>query len=83
VTWATDSTSRAIALTVTQGERFGAFEFPLRLALTDSAGAVRHVEVAVPAVPETQLQLPISGSVRSIEVDPEVQVLGRFTVRPR
>ena len=83
VAWATDSTSRSIGLTVTQGDRFGAFEFPLRLALTDSAGAVRHVEVAVPAVPETQLQLPISGNVRSIEVDPEVQLLGRFTVRPR
>jgi aminopeptidase N len=83
VSWATDSTSRGIMLTVTQAERFGAFEFPLRLALTDSAGAVRHVEVGVPAVPETQLQLPVSGTVRSIEVDPDVQVLGRFTVRPR
>jgi aminopeptidase N len=83
VTWATDSTSQGIAITVTQDDRFGAFEFPLRLALTDSAGSVRHVEVAVPAVPETQLQLPISGTVRSVEVDPDVQVLGRFTVRPR
>ncbi len=83
VAWATDSTTRGIFLTVTQAERFGAFEFPLRLALTDSSGAVRHVEVAVPAVPETQLQLPVSGSVTSVEVDPDVQVLGRFTVRPR
>ena len=83
VAWAADSTSRGILLTITQADRFGAFEFPLRLALTDSAGAVRHVEVGVPAVPETQLQLPVSGTIRSIEVDPDVQVLGRFTVRPR
>jgi len=82
ISWETDASERSIALTVTQGDRFGAFEFPLRLAFTDSLGAVRHVEVAIPAVPETQLQLPISGSVRSVEVDPDVQVLGRFTVRP-
>ena len=83
VAWATDSASRSIGVTVTQADRFGAFEFPLRLALTDSAGTVRHVEFAVPAVPETRLQLPISGNVRSIEVDPDVQLLGRFTVRQR
>ena len=83
VAWATDSAASAIGVTVTQADRFGAFEFPLRLALTDPAGTVRHVEFAVPAVPETQMRLPISGNVRSIEVDPDVQLLGRFTVRQR
>ena len=81
VTWATDSTSRTIGLTIAQGERFGAFEFPLRLALTDSAGTTRRVEFSVPAVPETKLQLPISDDVQKVEIDPDVQLLARVTVK--
>jgi len=81
VTWSTDSTSGSIALTITQAVRFGAFEFPLRLALTDSSGTTRRVEFAVPAVPETKLQLPISGDVSKVEADPDVQLLARVAVR--
>ena len=83
IRWSVDSTSRTITLGVVQDERFGSFEFPLRLALTDSAGVVRRVEIAVPAVREMQIRLPISGTVEAIEADPDVQVLGRFSVRPR
>ena len=81
VTWSPDSTTGSIAITVAQAGRFGAFEFPLTLALTDSAGAVRTVQFAVPAVPETKLQLPISGNVVKVEVDPEVRLLGTWEVR--
>jgi aminopeptidase N len=81
VSWATDTASRTISVSVIQGARFGAFEFPLRLALTDSAGAVRRVEFAVPAVRETRIRLPISGSVMNVIVDPDVQLLARIHVR--
>lgn len=81
MSWSTDSTSRTISLTITQAARFGSFEFPLRLALTDSSGTTRRVEFAVPAVPETKLQLPISDDVATVEVDPEGQLLARVTVR--
>lgn len=82
ITWAADSGARSVAVTVFQGERFGAYELPLRLALTDASGAVRHVEFAVPAVPETQLQLPVSGNVVKVEADPDVELLARIEVRP-
>lgn len=81
VRWETDSTSRTIAITIAQAERFGAYEFPLRLALTDSTGVTRRVEFAVPAVQETRLQLPISADVQRVEVDPDVQLLARVAVR--
>ena len=83
VVWSRDPASGGIDVAVTQGARFGAFEFPLRLALTDTSGAVRHVEVSIPAIPETRFQLPVTMAVHSIAVDPHVRLLGRFTVRPR
>lgn len=81
VTWATDSASRMIEIGVTQAERFGTFEFPLRLALTDSSGMTRRVEFAVPSQTETRLVLPISGPVARVDVDPGVELLARITVR--
>ncbi|MEX2179951.1 MAG: M1 family metallopeptidase [Gemmatimonadaceae bacterium] len=81
VAWETDSTSRSIQITITQGARFGTFEFPLQLALTDSSGLTRHVEFAVPAQLETRLVLPISGGVARVDVDPDVRLLARITVR--
>lgn len=82
IAWATDSASRSIAITIMQSGRFGAFEFPLRLALTDSAGTTRRVEFSVPAVPESKLQLPISANVARVIADPDIQLLARITVRP-
>jgi len=81
MTWATDSASRSVLITITQAERFGAFEFPLRLALTDSLGTTRRVEFSVPAVHESKLLLPLSGAVSRIVVDPDVQLLARIAVR--
>ena len=81
VVWATDSAARMIEIGITQAERFGAFEFPLRLALTDSAGMTRRVEFAVPAQTASRLVLPISGPVARVDVDPDVELLARITVR--
>ena len=81
VTWATDSAAGMIEIGIVQAERFGSFEFPLRLALTDSSGMTRRVEFAVPAQPESRLVLPISGPVARVDVDPDVELLARITVR--
>ena len=83
VTWETDSTARTIQISVAQGERFGPFELPLQLALTDSAGVTRRVEFAVPAQAESMLVLPISGPVARVDVDPDVELLARITIRRR
>jgi aminopeptidase N len=81
VSWAPDSTGRAISLTIVQLPRFGSFEFPIRLSLVDSSGAARRVEFAVPAQLETKLELPVSTAVARVDVDPDVQLLARITVR--
>ena len=81
VTWSTDSTSTSIMLQVVQSRTHGLFQFPLEISLADSTGNARYVNIGIPAQDSTKVELPISGSVRRIEVDPEVQVLARITVR--
>jgi aminopeptidase N len=83
VTWQTDSLSRSVALSVSQSKRFGLFEFPLRLALADSGGNIRRVEIGIPAQDTTKIELPISAPVRRIDADPEIQLLARITVQAR
>lgn len=81
VTWSADSLARSISLTVAQSGRYGLYEFPLRLALADSAGTMRRVEVGIPAQDTTKIELPISAPVQRIEVDPEVQLLARIMLK--
>jgi aminopeptidase N len=81
VLWSTDSTAQSVGITVIQGERFGAYQFNLRLAFADSTGHVRRVEIGVPAQVTTKVELPISAPVTQVEVDPAVQLLARITLR--
>ena len=81
VVWSTDSASRTIELSVNQSGRFGLYQVNLRLALADSTGALRRVEVGVPAQDTTKVSLPISGPVVRVDVDPDVQLLARISVR--
>jgi aminopeptidase N len=81
VEWFTDSLSQNIFLTVAQSKRFGLFEFPLRFALADSVGATRRIEISIPAQDTTKVALPISGPVHRVEVDPDVHLLARITVK--
>jgi len=83
VTWSPDSASQTLEISVSQARRFGAFEFPLRLALTMSNGQTRRVNVSIPPQPETKVMLPVSGVVTDVEVDPDIQLLARITSRKR
>lgn len=80
VTWS-DSALTSLSIGVIQSQRFGLFEFPIRLALIDPDGVSRRVEFAVPAQDTTRIVLPVSGSVERIEVDPDIELLARITVR--
>ncbi|HEX7939749.1 MAG TPA: M1 family aminopeptidase, partial [Gemmatimonadaceae bacterium] len=83
VTWSPDSASQTLEISVSQERRFGAFEFPLRLALTMSNGQTRRVDVTIPAQPDTKVMLPVSGVVTSVDVDPDVQLLAKITTKKR
>jgi aminopeptidase N len=81
VVWSADSASQSIELSVNQSGKFGLYQFTLRLALADSTGATRRVEIGVPAQDTTKVSLPISAPVVSVQADPDVQLLARITVR--
>lgn len=82
VTWEALPESRSLLLTVEQNDRgFDYFQFPLRLALKDDKGGMRRVEVSIPAEPVTKIELPVSGPVVDVEVDPDVQLLARIRTR--
>ncbi len=82
VSWASDTTANALTLTVRQSARFGHFAFPLQLALMTADGTVSRTEVTIPAQELTLVQVPASGRVRDIAVDPDVQLLARITTTP-
>jgi aminopeptidase N len=81
VTWEAIPASRSLLLTVEQNDRFDYYQFPLRIALRDDTGVVRRVEVSIPAERVTKIELPISGPVLDLEVDPDVQLLARIRTR--
>jgi aminopeptidase N len=81
VTWEAVPEAGSLLLTVEQNDTYDFFQFPLRLALKDARGVTRRVEVSIPAEPETKIELPISGPVVDVEVDPDVQLLARIRTR--
>jgi aminopeptidase N len=80
VTWS-DSALTSLSIGVTQTQKFGLFEFPLRMSLVAPNGDVRRVQISVPAQEVTRVLLPVTGSVEHIDVDPDVQLLARISVK--
>lgn len=80
--WHYDSTAREVAITVTQGDRFGAFRVPLTVAVIDSAGAPHRASVSLSAAAGAvgQLRIPLPSAPRAVVLDPEVELLARLRV---
>lgn len=82
VTWFYDPSSHQVALDVTQGGRYGAFRFPLILAVREGNGVVRRETITVPAEQQVHLMLPVrfATTPQALEADPDVDVLARLDV---
>jgi aminopeptidase N len=84
LTWDYDSTAARVTVTVDQARsRFGAYRFPLTLAVHDASGGVRKASIDVTAQPRTTVQLPLVVVARPSRVapDPDVDLLARFDGR--
>jgi aminopeptidase N len=84
LSWDYDSTAARVTVTVDQdGSRFGAYRFPLMLAVHDASGAPRKVLINVAAQPRATVQLPLAVTTRPARVvpDPDVDLLARFETR--
>ena len=82
--WSYDPAAHEVAVTVTQDTRFGAFQFPLTLAVVDSSGAVRQTVVQMtPSATTTQVRLPLAAVPADVILDPNVELLAALHVMPR
>jgi aminopeptidase N len=83
--WSYDATAREVIVDVTQGPRFGAFEFPLTVAAIDSSGVAHRGATRMPARAGAGQQLRIASPTRPMTVvlDPDVELLASLTVIPR
>jgi aminopeptidase N len=81
--WRWDAAQQRVLLDVEQGATFGAFRFPLTVAITDARGAVHRLRVDVPAQGRVTRELPLTldAAPTRLELDPDVHLLATFTVR--
>ena len=81
--WRYDAAQRKVVATITQGTKFGAYRFPLTVAITDASGRERRATIEVPANANATLVVPLEldASPRTVTFDPDVRVLGTFTTR--
>ena len=81
--WRYDASQRRVIATITQGGRFGAYRFPLTVAITDVAGKERRATVEIPAAATAAVAVPLQldAAPRGVAFDPDVRVLATFHAR--
>jgi aminopeptidase N len=83
VLWKHDAASGRLTASISQGGRFGNFAFPLTVEYTGADGVARRARIEVPA--QVTSEVTIATGVRAaparVRFDPDVQLLGRITVR--
>lgn len=81
--WRYDAQRKRVIATMAQGTRFGAYRFPLTVAVTDAGGRERRATIDVPASGTSSIVVPIDldAPPRSVTFDPDVRVLGTFQSR--
>ena len=81
-TWSYDSASREVVVALAQSERFGAFRFPITVAVVDSGGRTQRatVEMTPAGGSRRQVRVGSSGKPMRVLLDPDVSVLAALTV---
>jgi aminopeptidase N len=81
--WKYDAAQKRVVATIAQGTRFGAYRFPLTVAITDASGTERRATIDVPATASSTIVVPldIDAAPRGVAFDPDVRVLATFTSR--
>ncbi|MFI5228125.1 MAG: M1 family metallopeptidase [Gemmatimonadales bacterium] len=82
-TWSYDSTAHDVTVALSQSSRFGAYQFPLTVAVVDSSGGQHRTSTRLSAeYPSPQLRIPSASAPARIVLDPDVEVLASFKVVP-
>lgn len=80
-TWSYDSTAHVVVVALTQSTRFGAFQFPLTIAVVDSSGVDHRTTTRLsPEYSSPQVRIPVPGAPARVLIDPDVDLLASFKV---
>jgi len=81
-TWSYDSVSHEVVVAARQSSRFGAYQFALTVAVTDSSGAVHRAILRMPAQAgvDQQERIPVPGAPVTVVFDPDVELLAHIDV---
>jgi len=83
-TWAYDAATHETSITVRQDSRFGAYQFPLTIAVVDSTGASHRAVAQLSATAgAVQVRVPLSTAPSAVVLDPDVELLAALHVSPR
>ena len=80
-TWTYDAAAKEVTINASQSSTFGSFQFPLTVAVVDSAGTARRatLSMAVGGAP-AQVRIPLATSPANVILDPDVVLLARLRV---
>jgi aminopeptidase N len=81
-TWSYDAGAHEVVIGMTQSGPFGAFQFPVTVAVIDSSGASHRATAQMTATTGTtqQLRLPLATAPASVVLDPDVELLAVLKV---
>lgn len=80
-TWSYDAATSHVVVNLKQQSRFGAFEFPLTVAVVDAEGGTRRASVRMASTGAPQdVRIPVTGQPTSVTLDPNVELLAKLTV---
>jgi aminopeptidase N len=80
-TWSYDAATHDVVIRVTQGARFGGFQFPVTVAAIDSAGVAHRATAQMTATTGAQLlRIPLAAPPAGVVLDPDVELLAALRV---
>ena len=81
-TWTYDTATHEAVVGITQSPRFGAFRFPLTVAVVDSAGVTHRATSEILPVTDGAQRIRIPSPSRPVRVvlDPDVALLAKLLV---
>jgi aminopeptidase N len=83
-TWTYDAAAKEVVVNASQSSSFGNFQFPLTVAVVDSAGTAHRATLAMTADgAPAQARIPVATGPASVLLDPDVVLLARLKIAPR
>ena len=83
-TWTYDAAAKEVVVNASQSSSFGSFQFPLTVAVVDSAGTAHRATLSMSADgAPAQARIPVATSPASVLLDPDVVLLARLKIVSR